>query len=86
MAILDELGAVEEGESLVRLMLVETLLAVDERAAAVEAAQIAYTRLLERAAKISSRDYRTSFLEQVSDNARTIELARELGVARRSAM
>ncbi len=81
-AILDQLGGVEEGESLVRLMLVEALLAVDARAEAITAASSAYARLLERAAKISSRDYRKLFVEQIPENARTIELARELGVNR----
>ncbi len=81
-AILEELGGVEEGESLVRLMLVETLLAVDERAEAITAARSAYARLLERAAKISDRNYRKMFVEQVPENARTIELARDLGVNR----
>jgi tetratricopeptide (TPR) repeat protein len=79
-ATLDQLGGVEEGESLVRLMLIETLLAFGERAEAVTAARSAYARLLERAVKISSRAYRQMFVESIPENARTIQLARELGV------
>ena len=81
-AILEELGGVEEGESLVRLMLVETLLAAGERTEAIAAARSAYARLIERAAKISDRNYRKMFVEQLPENARTIELARDLGVNR----
>jgi hypothetical protein len=82
MTILDELGGIEEGESLVRLMRVETLLAIGERRAATDAARVAYARLVERAAKISSPDYRRMFVEQIPENARTGELARQLGVDR----
>lgn len=79
ISILDQLGGVEEGESLIRLMLVETLLAVDERRAATEAAHTARARLLERAAKITSADFRALFLG-IPENARTLELARLLGL------
>jgi len=80
MAILDQLGGVEEGESLIRLMYVETLLVCGQHAAATEAARIAYARVCERAAKISNPDYRALFVERIPENARTLELARQLGV------
>ncbi|MEO8704370.1 MAG: protein kinase [Kofleriaceae bacterium] len=73
-AALAQIGGVEEGEALVRLMLAEALVATGDRAAGLAAARAAYARLLERAARISDPDWRRSFLERVPENARTVEL------------
>ncbi len=74
-ATLEELGMIEEGESLVRLVHAEALAAMelrDELAAAVTSAR---EHLLARAAKISDPEWRRRFLTAVPDNARTLELA-----------
>nr|HEX4317828.1 protein kinase [Kofleriaceae bacterium] len=75
---LDELGAIEEGESLIRLMLAETLAATGDLPAALAAAARARDRLLERAARISDPAWRDSFLVRVAENARTLDLAADL--------
>jgi tetratricopeptide (TPR) repeat protein len=75
---LDELGAIEEGESLVRLMVAEALAATGDRAAAREAAAAARDRLLARAARITDPAWRDSFLYRIAENARTLDLAAAL--------
>jgi tetratricopeptide (TPR) repeat protein len=80
-AVLDEVGSIEEGENLVRLMLVETRLAAGDIAGARDAAEIAYARLVERARRISDPTWRTSFLANIPEHQRTRELAASLGVA-----
>lgn len=75
MAELAELGAVEEGESLVRLVHAEALDAAGEALEARTAIQSAHARLLERAEAIRDPDWRASFLRQVPENARTVALA-----------
>jgi hypothetical protein len=70
-----ELGAVEEGESLVHLAHAESLLVEGCEAQGEEALGAARDRLLERAAAIGDAALRASFLENVPENARTIELA-----------
>jgi tetratricopeptide (TPR) repeat protein len=82
IGMLDQLGGVEEGESLIRLMHVEALLAAGDREAATAAARTASTRLRDRAAKITNPAYRALFVECIPENARTLVLARELGVDR----
>lgn len=81
MDLLRELGSLDEGEALVRLVYARAL----RRRADVEAARevIATAReiLLSRAAKISDIAWRESFLRQVPENARTLELAEELAGA-----
>ena len=72
-AILDQLGAVEEGESLVRLAHAEAALETGEMAA-FEALAQAREHLLARAAKIADPSLRRSFLENVPENARTLAL------------
>jgi eukaryotic-like serine/threonine-protein kinase len=79
MKILDELGAIEEGEALVRLVLAEALLGSDRREEARAVIGVAGARLLARAERISDPRYRKSFVERVADHARTIELATRLG-------
>ncbi len=78
MAILASLGAIEEGEALVRLVLAETLLGNNARAEARTVILEARTRLMARAVRITDEVYRKSFLERVPDHARTIELANRL--------
>ncbi len=71
--LLDELGAIEEGESLVRLVYAEALAAAGDPGAQ-PAARRARDRLLERAARISDERWRRCFLEQIAENARTLAL------------
>jgi eukaryotic-like serine/threonine-protein kinase len=78
--LLEAQGYVEDGEALVRLCLVECLLAGGDTAAARQAAVPAYRRLLERAATIDEPQWRASFLEALPDHRRTVELAEALGV------
>jgi eukaryotic-like serine/threonine-protein kinase len=77
MRILGPLGGLEEGEALVRLVFAESLDAIDEGDAARAALLAAEERLLARAARIDNPAWRSSFLEQVPENARTLELARQ---------
>ncbi len=72
--LLEQLGAIEEGESLVRLVLAEALAANGQHGAARGAARRARDRLLARAAKISDPEWRETFLNGVPDNARTLKL------------
>ena len=75
--LLDQLGGVEEGESQIRLALAEALVATDrDQARAVT--RKAVDRLLDRAAKITNPEWRTSFLDNDPDNARLLALAGEL--------
>jgi tetratricopeptide (TPR) repeat protein len=64
-----------EGEALVRLAYVESLVACREFDSAQAAVAVARTRLLVRAARITNEASRRSFLEAVPENARTLELA-----------
>jgi tetratricopeptide (TPR) repeat protein len=70
------LGAVEEGEALIRLVHAEALLAGgrvdDARAALAEATR----RVDERAARIADPALRESFVTRVPENARTVALSR----------
>jgi serine/threonine protein kinase/tetratricopeptide (TPR) repeat protein len=74
------LGGLEEGEALVRLVYAETLDAADREEEAKAAAQTARDRLFARAARISNVAWRVTFLERVPDHARTLDLARALGL------
>jgi serine/threonine protein kinase len=74
MGVLDSLGGIEEGESLIRLAHAEALWASGDLAQARAAVMHARDRLLERAARISRPELRKSFLERVPENARTLEL------------
>ena len=79
VAVLVELGgALEEGESLVRLVDALTLEAVGRPDEARAAVRVARRRVEERAEKIRGA-WRQSFL-LVKENARTLELARRWGV------
>ena len=73
---IDALGAIDEGESLVRLAFVEALAAAgtsDELAAAIT---VARDRLRARADRIKDPAWRERFLTCVPDNARTSALGR----------
>jgi tetratricopeptide (TPR) repeat protein len=72
---LEELGMIEEGESLVRLVYAEALSAAGLRKDFLAAITDARKKLLERAEKISDPEWRGRFLTAVPDNARTLELA-----------
>lgn len=74
---LEELGALEEGESLVRLAYAESLFASGEREAAITALSRARDRLYIRAARIVDAELRSSFVSAVPENARTLLLAEE---------
>ncbi|MDI3282248.1 serine/threonine-protein kinase [Polyangium sp. 15x6] len=81
MRLLESLGGIEEGESLVRLVRAEALASLGLEAEAREAIVSAYERLDDRASKIRDPLWRAWFLEAVPENARTVELARAWGVA-----
>jgi tetratricopeptide (TPR) repeat protein len=74
-SLLGELGQIDAGEALVRLVHAEAYHQVGQLDAARNAIVAARDRLLERAAKINDAHARRSFLEAVPDNARTLELA-----------
>jgi eukaryotic-like serine/threonine-protein kinase len=81
-AVLDRLGELEVGESLVRLVHAETLFAVGDRPGAFAAIFEARVSLLARAEKITDPVWRESFLHRVPDNAATLARARQwLGTA-----
>jgi tetratricopeptide (TPR) repeat protein len=73
-AILESLGALEEGESLVRLVHAEALEAAGEPAELARAIASARDRLLSRAAKITDPAWREQFLKAAPDNARTLAM------------
>ncbi len=75
MDLLEELGTIDEAEPLVRLVYAEALEATGAHEDARAAIARARERLLERAAAISDPAWRASFLENVPENARTLELA-----------
>lgn len=68
------------GESLVRLVHAETLYAVGKTELAKGALSVAHNRLLERALHIEDPERRRAFLENLPENARTRELARNWDV------
>jgi tetratricopeptide (TPR) repeat protein len=76
-SVLDRLGELEVGESLVRLVHAETLFAVGDRRGALGAILAARDALLARAEKITDPAWRESFLRRVPDNAATLARARQ---------
>jgi tetratricopeptide (TPR) repeat protein len=72
--ILDELGGIDEGEALVRLVRAEALALEGREAEARATIAEAKRRLLARAARISHEAWRESFVRGVPENARTLEL------------
>jgi serine/threonine protein kinase/tetratricopeptide (TPR) repeat protein len=77
MDLLDSMGGIEEGESLVRLVVAEAKHAVGDVEGAASAIGAARDRLHARAASIGDPAFRQSFLRDVAENARTLSLARE---------
>jgi hypothetical protein len=75
MQMLVSTGRLEEGEALVRLAHAEALEATGDHAAARAAVAEARDRLLAIAERIDE-SRRTTFLENVPENARTLALAR----------
>jgi hypothetical protein len=65
----------------VHLVLAEALAANGEDAAARATLAGAAARLRARAAELGNAEWRRSFLAKVPDNARTLVLAREWGIA-----
>lgn len=70
------LGAVETGESLVRLVVARALDAVGDREGALVAIDEARAALMARAHEIGRPEWRDSFLHNIPEHARTLELAR----------
>jgi serine/threonine protein kinase/tetratricopeptide (TPR) repeat protein len=83
VALLESLGGVEEGEAQIRLTYAETLAALGEHEAAREAIATARVRILERAAMIQDSHWKETFVENVRENVRTLELARKGVTSRR---
>ncbi|MDB4966514.1 MAG: protein kinase [Myxococcales bacterium] len=76
VAILAELGGIDDGEALIHLTSVETLFAVGEEARAKAALALAERRLLERMRKMTDVEMRRAFVA-VPENARTVALAQK---------
>ena len=70
--ILDQLGAIEEGDAIVRLALAEALSAVGDHARADAALAAARERLLDRASRISDAAHRQRFLTQIPEHVATL--------------
>ena len=75
--LLEDLGGIEDGEGLVRLVHAVALGQVGHHNAARAAIGKARDRLLARADRIASPVWRTSFLTRVPEHARTLTLARQ---------
>ncbi len=78
--ILERLGRVVEGESVIRLAHIEALLAIGDLAAADVALSTAFGRVHERANRITDPAWRAGFLESVPENARILDLSRQRGL------
>ncbi len=78
-ATLAALGHIEEYEAMVRVALIEALLATEDRGAAVDEAGAGLRRLEARAGFIPDEDGRRRFLANDRYNARLVELAAMLG-------
>jgi tetratricopeptide (TPR) repeat protein len=74
LALVERLGGIEDGESLVRLTHAEVLRAAGETEAARDSITLARARLLERAQRINNGELRERFLESIPENAGTLEL------------
>jgi len=76
--LLESLGGVDSGESLIRLAHVEALAAADQKEAAGWAARAARQSVKQRADRISDDELRSDFLTKVSANCRLLELAKAI--------
>jgi tetratricopeptide (TPR) repeat protein len=77
MELLASVGMCDENESLVRLAYAEALEAAGDHEAACRAIASAREHLLERAGRITDDVLSKAFVQDLPDNARTLELARE---------
>jgi predicted ATPase len=82
---LDVTRRTDEAEAMVHVALVEAARATGHHDRALEVLRAARRRLEDRAALMTDPEVRSSFLAHVPDNARLLELSRELGVASSSA-
>jgi hypothetical protein len=73
-------GKVGEAESFVRIVTVECHLRCEHRTRARSSLATAHASLLDRFNRIKDPSLRLSFVEQVQENARTVQLATEWGV------
>jgi tetratricopeptide (TPR) repeat protein len=73
--LLGRLQRIDEGEAYIRLAYAETLHATGDLEGARQAINDAWSRLLERAEKITDAAVRERFLSRVPENARTAQLA-----------
>jgi tetratricopeptide (TPR) repeat protein len=77
LELLESLGGIADGESLVRLVHAEALHGMGEVGAAASAIAVAKERVNERAELIEDDELRGYFLEEVKENVRTSQLALE---------
>ncbi|MBK8258062.1 MAG: protein kinase [Polyangiaceae bacterium] len=84
LRLLEDLGGIEDGEALVRLVHAVALAQLGHHDQAKTSIAKARDRLLSRADKIASPIWRTSFLTRVPENARTLTLARQWKAVGRS--
>jgi hypothetical protein len=77
MAILTEIGMVDEGDAAIRLVHAEALFACGQREEARASIAVACDELRARADKIGDECWRRCFLEQVPENARSFAKERE---------
>ncbi len=75
MAMLDSMGGTDEGDALVRLVYVESLLAVGREPEARVVLRAARARLLERSRRLPGEDAQAQWLHSVPDHRVTLELA-----------
>jgi hypothetical protein len=71
----ESIGNMEDGDAFVRLTYAEVLVALDDRATACDTLRTARDRLLACANRMNDDEPRQNFLENVTENARTLELA-----------
>jgi tetratricopeptide (TPR) repeat protein len=77
--LLDSLGTVEEGDALIRLVFAESLHATGDIDGARAALSSAHAAILRDAQQIRDDDLRQSFLNNVPEHARILELSRAWG-------
>jgi tetratricopeptide (TPR) repeat protein len=79
-SILGSVGHIADGESFVRLTLVDAHIRCEQKERARAALSSAHATLLDRFNRIADPSLRLSFVEQVEENARIVELATAWGV------
>jgi tetratricopeptide (TPR) repeat protein len=80
MRLFKPMSGVDAGETLVRLVYAEALLASGQQDAARAAAQDALRYLTLRAQSISTPEHRDAFLQKIPESAQTLAFARSLGI------